>query len=140
LVIGDPEVENRIIENLMPRLVPEVAKILHYDGWGLEAFRVGCYKAEDAGYFGVHRDDSNPSVQHRKFALTVNLNTGEYDGGDLRFPEYGPELYRPPKGAAIVFSCSMLHEVVPVTSGERFVLLTFFTDLGAVEPGADVRL
>jgi hypothetical protein len=48
-----------------------------------------------------------------------------YQGGQLRFPEYGPELYRPAPGAALVFSCSHLHEVLDVTAGRRFVLLSF---------------
>jgi hypothetical protein len=43
----------------------------------------------------------------------------------LRFPEYGPELYRPAAGAGLVFSCSHLHEVLEVTAGRRFVLLSF---------------
>ena len=57
-------------------------------------------------------------------ALTLNLNDG-YQGGQLRFPEYGPELYRPALGAALLFSCSHLHEVLEVTAGRRFVLLSF---------------
>jgi predicted 2-oxoglutarate/Fe(II)-dependent dioxygenase YbiX len=32
----------------------------------------------------------------------------------------------PPAGAAAVFSCSLLHQVLPVTRGRRFVLTTFF--------------
>lgn len=67
---------------------------------------------------------SSPDIR-RKLAVTINLNTGDYEGGDLRFPEYGPELIQPPRGGAVVFSCLMLHEVLPVTSGERFVLLMF---------------
>jgi hypothetical protein len=43
----------------------------------------------------------------------------------LRRPEYGPELYRPAPGAALLFSCSHLHEVLDVTAGRRFVLLSF---------------
>ena len=34
-------------------------------------------------------------------------------------------MCRPGTGGAIVFSGSLLHEVMPVTAGERFVLLTF---------------
>ena len=45
--------------------------------------------------------------------------------GGLRFPEYGPHLYRPEAGAALIFSCSHLHEVLNVTAGRRFVLLSF---------------
>ncbi len=124
-IVEDDAVEHRILESVMPRMVPEIQKVLHFHKWSIEAFRVGCYKAEDSGFFKVHRDNCNPSVKGRKFVVTINLNTGDYEGGDLRFPEYGPELIQPPRGGAIVFSCSMLHEVLPVTSGERFVLLTF---------------
>ena len=59
-------------------------------------------------------------------AMTLNLNTEAYDGGHLRFPEYGSTLYRPDTGEAVIFSCSLLHEAMPVTQGRRFALLTFF--------------
>lgn len=130
LIIRDAEMEMTIANRLMPRVVPEVSKIYHFENWRIEAFRVGRYTAEDAGFFHVHRDDSNPSTRHRKYAMTLNLNVEDYEGGDLRFPEYGPDLHRPPTGGAVIFSCSMLHEVLPVTKGERFVLLTFLTKEG----------
>ena len=121
----DKALEQRLLNRLMPRLVPEISKAFHFEGYSVETFKIGCYKAEKAGFFTVHRDDTSPATKHRKFAVTLNLNTGDYEGGDLRFPEYGPELFRPEKGAAVVFSCSLLHEVMPVTKGHRFVLLTF---------------
>ncbi|MCZ6448150.1 MAG: 2OG-Fe(II) oxygenase, partial [Alphaproteobacteria bacterium] len=40
--------------------------------------------------------------------------------------EYGAQLYQPEVGAAVVFSCALLHEATRVTSGRRFVLLGFF--------------
>ncbi len=76
------------------------------------------------GFFSTHRDNLSPATAHRRFALTLNLNEG-YEGGFLRFSEYGPHLYRPGTGGAIVFSASLLHEVLEVTTGERFVLLSF---------------
>lgn len=127
-IIQDVETQNKIINQMFPRLIPEVEKIFYYSGWGFEAFRVGCYHAEDAGFFGVHRDNKNQTTRNRRYALTVNLNTGDYEGGKLRFPEYGPELFEPPRGGAVLFSCSMLHEVVPVTAGRRFTLLSFLVD------------
>lgn len=126
-VIEDAKARQRILDRVMPRLVPELKKVLHFHRWDMEALRIGCYKAADSGFFNVHRDNCNPSVANRKYAITINLNTGDYEGGNLRFPEYGQELFEPPKGGAIVFSCSMLHEVLPVTKGERYTLLTFLT-------------
>ena len=60
------------------------------------------------------------------------LNPDEYEGGLLRFPEYGGSLYTAPLGGAVVFSCSLLHEATPVTAGKRFVFLPFLYDEAAV--------
>ena len=78
------------------------------------------------GYFRRHRDNGAENVTFREFAPSVNLNTGDYEGGALRFPEYSDHWYRPGIGAGIIFSASLLHEAMPVTRGRRYVLLTFF--------------
>ena len=65
---------------------------------------------------------------HRRFAVTLNLNVEDYDGGELRFPEFGARRYKRPTGDAVVFSCSLLHEALPVTRGERFAFLPFLYD------------
>jgi predicted 2-oxoglutarate/Fe(II)-dependent dioxygenase YbiX len=64
-------------------------------------------------------------TEHRRFALTLNLNSGDYEGGYLRLPEYGPQLYAPAAGGAVVFSCSLLHLATPVRKGRRFVVVGF---------------
>src|SRR5262249_41841245 len=72
-----------------------------------------------------------------QFALSLNLNAEqEYDGGEVRFAEFGRQLYRPVMGGALVFSCSLLHEVIPVSRGRRFGLFTF---LSASAPAAATR-
>ena len=63
----------------------------------------------------------------------MNLNSEEFQGGDLRFPEFGQQLYKPPTGGAVVFSCSLLHEATPVTSGSRYVFLPFIYDDAAAQ-------
>ena len=45
------------------------------------------------GWFRRHRDNSSANVAFRQFAITVNLNTGDYDGGCLIFPEYNDQSY-----------------------------------------------
>jgi len=86
---------------------------------------------ESGGYFKRHRDNMHEGVAFRQFAISVNLNTGDYDGGQLIFPEFNDHLYGPEAGGAIVFSTSLLHEATPVTRGQRYVLLTFFHDAEA---------
>jgi 2OG-Fe(II) oxygenase superfamily len=106
------------------RVLPEVRKAFAFRATRFEGFKIACYDAATGGFFRPHRDNMTPSTAHRVFALTLNLND-DYDGGQLRFPEYGNQLYRPDAGAALVFSCAHLHEVVEVTAGRRFVLLSF---------------
>ena len=67
---------------------------------------------------------SSPGTAERRFAVTINLND-DYDGGGVVFPEYGPDHYRPEAGGILIFSCSLIHEALPVTRGRRFALLNF---------------
>ncbi len=68
-----------------------------------------------------HRDCANPETGHRRFTVAVMLND-DYQGGELRFREYSDERYRLPRGFGVVWSCALLHEVTPVTSGVRYSL------------------
>ena len=67
-----------------------------------------------------------------EFAISINLNTEDYEGGELLFPEFDDHRYSPPSGAAIIFSASLLHEAAPVTRGSRYVALSFLCSAGAM--------
>jgi peroxiredoxin len=107
------------------RVLPEVFRAFNYQVTRREDFRIACYDASRGGYFRPHRDNTTDGTAHRRFAMSLLLND-EYEGGFLRFPEYGGHRYRPSAGGACVFSCSLLHEATDVTAGSRFVLLSFF--------------
>ena len=124
--VSDSALNAEIKAPIGRRIVPEIAKAFFYRVTGFESFRIVCYDAETGGYFRTHRDNTTVSSAHRRFAMTLNLNAGEYQGGQLRFPEYGPDLYSPATGDAVIFSCSLLHEAMPVTAGKRYALLAFF--------------
>jgi predicted 2-oxoglutarate/Fe(II)-dependent dioxygenase YbiX len=109
---------------LSNRLVPEIAKAFQVQVAHLDRILIARYD-DTGGYFRRHRDNSSAHLAYREFALSVNLNAGEYDGGRLLFPEYDDHRYDPPTGAGLVFSASLLHEAAPVTRGQRYVLLTF---------------
>ncbi|MEP0911514.1 2OG-Fe(II) oxygenase [Leptolyngbya sp. GB1-A1] len=111
---------------ILRRVKPEIEKAFQFSITRFERYLVACYDAETQGFFNRHRDNTTKGTAHRRFAMTINLNTGNYTGGCLRFPEYGNRLYRPRVGEAVIFSCSLLHEVTPVLSGKRFALLSFF--------------
>ena len=120
----DIEIEQHMHERLLRRALPEIARVFNYQVQRRDPFKLLAY-AEGAGYFRAHRDNETPDVAHRRFALSVNLNTGAYEGGEFRFPEFGPHQYSPGVGGALVFSCSLLHEVLPVHSGTRYAMTTF---------------
>ena len=125
---------------LARRVLPEMARAFRFVPASYEVPRIGCYDAADAGAFEAHRDNRTPFTAHRRFAMSLNLNTGDYEGGALRFPEFGPDLHEPPVGGAAIFGCDMLHEALPVTRGRRFAIFTFFTDAeGAKQEAAMIR-
>jgi predicted 2-oxoglutarate/Fe(II)-dependent dioxygenase YbiX len=123
-VVEDDKLVRLLSSTIGRRVIPEVQRAFAYRPTRFEGFKIACYDAACGGFFQAHRDNLSPSTAHRRFALTLNLNE-QYGGGYLRFPEFGPHLYRPGAGGAVVFSCSHLHEVTEVTSGKRFALLSF---------------
>ncbi len=133
-LIYDDEVCFKIHGFLARRLIPEMNKAFRFEVTRAEVYRIGCYDAEHGGYFRRHRDLGAAHLDYRTFAMSLNLNTGDYEGGHLIFPEFGPQHYQAPRGGCVVFSCSLLHEALTVTKGRRFALFTFFAGK-TLEPG-----
>lgn len=123
--VDDNDLLVQIRARLYRRLLPEVVKAFQFQATRIERYIVACYDSQVGGYFRPHRDNTTTGTAHRRFAITINLNADEYEGGDLRFPEFGNRLFRAPTGGAVVFSCSLLHEAMPVTRGRRFAFLPF---------------
>ena len=122
--VTDPELLADLTYRVGRQVMPEVRKAFSFRATRFEGFKIARYDATVGGFFRAHRDNLSPGTAHRRFAMTLNLNDG-YEGGHLRFPEYGSHLYRPKAGSAIVFSGSLLHEALEVSKGQRFVLLSF---------------
>lgn len=118
------------------RLVPQIAKAFQFEATRIERYLIAAYEAEDGGFFRPHRDNTTRGTAHRRFAVSINLND-DFDGGDLRFPEFGSRTYRPSVGGAVVFSCSLLHEATQVTRGRRYAFLPFLYDDAAARIRAE---
>ncbi|MFO1160015.1 MAG: 2OG-Fe(II) oxygenase [Reyranellaceae bacterium] len=129
--VSDPLLFVQVRDTIMRRVVPVMEQVYHARINVLEAPLIGCYGSESGGWFRRHKDNTSSTTAHRQFALSINLNsTDEYDGGLLRFPEFGRELYAPVAGGGLVFSTAMVHEVTPVTRGRRFGVFTFLSASG----------
>ena len=134
-MIQDEALRQEIRARLQRRLAPEIRKAFQFEATRLERYIVARYDCADGGFFRPHRDNTTSATRHRKFAVSINLNAEAFEGGDLRFPEFGSRTYRPPTGGAVVFSCSVLHEATPVTRGVRYACLPFLYD----EAGEAIR-
>ena len=119
-----PELREMIRGQIVRRLVPAIERFFQFSATRMDRYIVACYDSAIGGHFHRHRDNVNVGAQHRRFAVTINLNK-DYDGCDLVFPEFGRRTYRAPHGGAIVFSCGALHQVTPVTRGKRYAFLAF---------------
>lgn len=129
--IRDPQIIEGARARVRRRLVPEIAKAFNFQVTRMERHIVACYDGRDGGWFRPHRDNTTGGTAHRRFAVTINLNAEDYEGGDLMFPEFGNRLYRAPTGGAVVFGCGLLHTVRPVTKGRRYAYLPFLYDEAA---------
>ncbi len=128
VTIEDGDLLHTVRSRLERNLFPMIRRALGWQAKHIERYLICRYGAEEEGFFFPHRDDVTAGSAHRRFAVTLNLNTEDYDGGALRFPEFGARTYRPPTGGATVFSCGLLHEATPVTRGERFAFVPFLFD------------
>jgi peroxiredoxin len=121
-IVQEESLQRFIDGRLRRRLLPEIRKAFQAGGLQREGYRIAGYESRAGGFLNPHRDNSTPTNANRRFTMTVNLNAGEYEGGELRLREYGEQIYAVERGTAIVWSASLLHEVLPVTKGRRLVL------------------
>ena len=128
--IEDVDLIRLLQDRIMRRVNPEILRVHSFNATRMERNIVSCYAAEDEGHFRPHRDNTTKGTAHRRFAVSINLNS-EFEGGELGFPEYGPRSYKAPPGGAIVFGGSLLHAVSKVTTGRRYAYLPFVYDEAA---------
>lgn len=126
--IDDEALKKECMMRITKCVVPAIARAFNFNATRIERHIVACYSSEANGHFAAHRDNTTRGTAHRRFAVSVILNTGEFEGGHLRFPEYGARTYSPPAGGAVVFSCSLLHEATHITAGKRYAYLPFLYD------------
>ena len=124
--VQDGPMLKQILHRIERRVLPEIHWAFNFPVSRFEGVKVVLYDADSGGFFSAHRDNDGPDTAHRRFAMTLNLNSEEYAGGALRFPEYGPAEFKPPSGAAVIFSCNLAHEALPVTRGQRYAVVSFF--------------
>jgi predicted 2-oxoglutarate/Fe(II)-dependent dioxygenase YbiX/peroxiredoxin len=125
--VTDMTLVDHIKARVSRRVGTMMQRAFHFKLTRMERHLIACYMAQDGGHFGPHRDDTVKATEHRRFAVSINLND-DFDGGELSFPEFSPRGFKAPVGAALIFSSSLLHRVNPVTRGRRYAFLPFLHD------------
>jgi len=103
-------------------------RFFKFDLFGmLEGFQFTNYEAP-GGKYGRHID-SNFNIPVRKLSVSIQLtDPKEYEGGELYlYPDEDGKVMDKAQGTLIVFPSYTLHEVMPVTEGERNSLVSWVT-------------
>jgi PKHD-type hydroxylase len=105
-------------------------RFFNFNLFGLnEGFQFTNYEAP-SGKYGKHIDRSI-NIAVRKLSISIQLtNPEEYEGGELKLYDGNDDqanVMDKTQGTLIIFPSYVLHEVMPVTKGERNSLVTWVT-------------
>jgi len=94
----------------------------------IEHIQFTYYASNEEGCYKSHVDPLNWKLPHnRKLSIVVQLSDpNEYDGGELKlYNSYEPTVIKKQKGLIVTFPSYTLHEVTPVTKGNRYSLVAW---------------
>lgn len=102
------------------------AEYYRYDLYGItHALQLLHYKATENGHYDWHIDCGNGNSATRKISVSIPLtDRGAYTGGELWINNNGSEVRAvDEQGSISMFPSYLLHQVTPVTAGERWVIV-----------------
>lgn len=94
-----------------------------------EELQLTNYDESNKGMYGWHQDFGKPISSSRKMSVVVQLSAPDtYDGGDLQLLTSGePTTIKKERGFICLFPSYTLHQVTPVTRGNRQSLVTWIS-------------
>ncbi len=126
--IGANQQTSWIYRKLTDAVMIHNEKFWNYDLEKIERIQFTQYKSEENGVYVPHIDPLpwNKS-SNRKLSIVVQLSDPEdYEGGDLKLHiANNPTIIKKQKGMTVFFPSHTLHEVTPVTKGERYSLVAW---------------
>jgi len=100
----------------------------NFDLEKIERLQFTHYLSEENGTYNTHVDPIPWQLPHnRKLSMSLQLSDpNDYEGGELLLHQsYQPTIISKQKGMMIFFPSHILHEVTPVTKGERYSLVAW---------------
>lgn len=97
-------------------------------GFG-ESIQLTNYDQSEHGMYGWHVDYGGKVSPSRKLSLVLQLtDPSQYEGGNLQIMTGGePQTVRKQRGLVAAFPSYVLHQVTPVTSGNRQSLVAWIS-------------
>jgi PKHD-type hydroxylase len=115
-----------IYERLTSAVLQNNEKYFNFDLSMIENLQFTYYNSEENGCYKAHVDPNCWKLPHnRKLSVVIQLsNPEEYEGGELLiYNSYEPTVIHKEMGMMVMFPSYTLHEVTPVTKGERYSLV-----------------
>ena len=103
-------------------------KFFNFDLSMIENLQFTYYSSKEEGCYKAHVDPNCWKVPHnRKLSIVVQLSDpNEYEGGELKLhTSHDPIVINKESGMVVMFPSYTLHEVTPVTKGERYSLVAW---------------
>ena len=112
---------------ILSHVALKVNRYFKYDIDGMERAQIMKYTAPSHGY-NWHIDIGAEGISlNRKIGISVLLND-DYTGGEIAFRSGDKEEgVTPDAGSIVAFSSFIPHKVNPITEGERYVVVAWFT-------------
>lgn len=117
-----------IYERLTAIIQQNNEKFFNFDLSMIENLQFTYYNSEENGCYKSHVDPLNWKIPHnRKLSVVIQLSDpSEYEGGELKLhTSHNPTVINKEKGLVVTFPSYTLHEVTPVTKGERYSLVAW---------------
>jgi len=126
--ISSNEHTSWIYQRLTSLVLENNQKFFNFDLTMIENLQFTYYNSEEQGCYKAHVDPNSWMLPHnRKLSLVMQLSDpSEYEGGDLQlYHSNEPIIINKQKGMIVCFPSYTLHEVTPVTKGERYSLVAW---------------
>jgi len=121
-------ITNWIYKRITDIIIENNSTYYNYDLTYLERLQFTYYSSKEQGCYNKHIDPLQWNLPHnRKLSFVMQLSDpSEYEGGELLLHNsMDPITIEKRKGRIILFPSYTLHEVTPVTQGERYSLVNW---------------
>lgn len=114
-------------DNIFYKLNNIIKDTFNFDIKYRESYKIGHYSSIDRGYYNSHTDKQG-GMDYRNISMVICLsNKEDYQGGEFILNTLG-KIFKLDYGDVLLFRSELIHNVLPVYSGDRYVIISFMFD------------